>query len=422
MATPGASRQPLACTMLPHKKPTSLGALLRLAVAVVALYVPRAAPARRLRTSLHLRRAPRRAWTRRGAPPRFSRRMGNPNSLFFMAELTERCGVCAKCQWTCADQPDQRTAGSVETGVGRVNSNRASGVGPPALREAAAGGSPPSARRLRECQWTCADQPDSRAATLSKRRRCFQTGKRGSGTPALPTRAFTSRMEGVLTTEQDTTLNDEARAKAEAGGGRPSKRRSEIRQRTDAAKRDAETSTPTDAGGDGQQARGRPRRGRVGITARLRRLGRRRQADDRPVAGPRRLLLPRSRPRMHALDHAQNHFHGAFDDLCRRTMVPTHWLIWTQAGRQGPVLDDFLFVAFRFCQASRREDGSCDRHLREGQGVHLFVDGRRAVPRPGGGRGHRCAYGVPLLYNGQVVLLTARPSRAASTTGSISRS
>ena len=72
-----------------------------------------------------------------------------------------------------------------------------------------------------------------------------------------------------------------------------------------------------DAGGDGQKARGRPHRGRVGITARLRRLVRRRQADDRPVAGPRRLLLPRSRPRMHALDRAQNHFHGAFDDLCR---------------------------------------------------------------------------------------------------------
>ena len=72
-----------------------------------------------------------------------------------------------------------------------------------------------------------------------------------------------------------------------------------------------------DAGGDGQKARGRPHRGRVGITARLRRLVRRRQADDRPVAGPRRLLLPRSRPRMHALDRAQNHFHGAFDDLCQ---------------------------------------------------------------------------------------------------------
>ena len=119
MATPGASRQPLACTRLPHKRPTSLGALLRLAVAVVALYVPRAAPARRLRTSLHLRRSPRRAWTRRGAAPRFSRRLRTPNSLYFMAELTERCGVCAKCQWTCADQPDQTACYACKNGGGK---------------------------------------------------------------------------------------------------------------------------------------------------------------------------------------------------------------------------------------------------------------------------------------------------------------
>ena len=119
MATPGASRQPLACTRLPHKRPTSLGALLRLAVAVVALYVPRAVPARRLRTSLHLRRAPRRAWTRRGAAPRFARRLRTPNSLYFMAELTERCGVCAKCQWTCADQPDQTACYACKNGGGK---------------------------------------------------------------------------------------------------------------------------------------------------------------------------------------------------------------------------------------------------------------------------------------------------------------
>ena len=121
MATPGASRQPLACTRLPHKRPTSLGALLRLAVAVVALYVPRAAPARRLRTSLHLRRSPRRAWTRRGAAPRFSRRLRTPNSLYFMAELTERCGVCAKCQWTCADQPDQPGCYNCRNGSGKCH-------------------------------------------------------------------------------------------------------------------------------------------------------------------------------------------------------------------------------------------------------------------------------------------------------------
>ena len=87
-----------------------------------------------------------------------------------------------------------------------------------------------------------------------------------------------------------------------------------------------------DTGGDGQKARGRPGRGRVGITARLRRLGRPRQAEDRPVAGPRRLLLPGSRPRMHALDRAQNHFHGAFDDLCRRTMPSPDSLVDLDAG------------------------------------------------------------------------------------------
>ena len=129
MATPGASRQPLACTRLPHKRPTSLGALLRLAVAVVALYVPRAVPARRLRTSLHLRRSPRRAWTRRGAAPRFSRRLRTPNSLYFMAELTERCGVCAKCQWTCADQPDQTACRYCRDGGGSCRFQQASSRG-----------------------------------------------------------------------------------------------------------------------------------------------------------------------------------------------------------------------------------------------------------------------------------------------------
>ena len=163
MATPGASRQPLACTRLPHKRPTSLGALLRLAVAVVALYVPRAVPARRLRTSLHLRRAPRRAWTRRGAAPRFSRRLRTPNSLYFMAELTERCGVCAKCQWTCADQPDQLGCYNCRNGVGSCFFQQAGKSGkwdcPPCEKPQPAAPLTERCGDCAACQWTCADQP-----------------------------------------------------------------------------------------------------------------------------------------------------------------------------------------------------------------------------------------------------------------------
>lgn len=192
MATPGASRQPLACTRLPHKRPTSLGALLRLAVAVVALYVPRAAPARRLRTSLHLRRAPRRAWTRRGAAPRFSRRLRTPNSLYFMAELTERCGVCAKCQWTCADQPDQKACYFCRNGSG-----------------------------------SCYFQHTSKGGAWNL-------------PPCEKPRTFDfSEMEGVLKNRTRQPVDDEARAKAEADGEAERKRRSEIKQRRDAAKWDA---------------------------------------------------------------------------------------------------------------------------------------------------------------------------------------
>ena len=166
MATPGASRQPLACTRLPHKRPTSLGALPASPWRWWPC-VPRAVPARRLRTSLHLRRAPRRAWTRRGAAPRFSRRLRTPNSLYFMAELTERCGVCAKCQWTCADQPEQPACWMCQNGGGRCYFQHQPGSLDLALRESAAGHQ--RCGGCAACQWTCADQPNSGLLVLSKR-------------------------------------------------------------------------------------------------------------------------------------------------------------------------------------------------------------------------------------------------------------
>ena len=111
-----------------------------------------------------------------------------------MAELTERCGVCAKCQWTCADQPDQTACRYCRDGGGSCRFQKASSRG----------------------KW---DRP-----------------------PCQKPRTFDfAEMEGVLEDRTRHPVDDEARAKAEADGEAKRKRRSEIEQRTAAEKRDAET-------------------------------------------------------------------------------------------------------------------------------------------------------------------------------------
>ena len=347
MATPGASRQPLACTRLPHKRPTSLGALLRLAVAVVALYVPRAAPARRLRTSLHLRRSPRRAWTRRGAAPRFSRRLRTPNSLYFMAELTERCGVCAKCQWTCADQPDQLGCYYCRNGVGSCFFQQAGRSGkwdcPPCEKPQPAAPLTERCGDCAKCQWTCADQPDQKACYFCRNGSgsCYfqHTSKGGAWNlpPCEKPRTFDfSEMEGVLKNRTRQPVDDEARAKAEADGEAERKRRSEIKQRRDAAKWDATAKY----GGKTREETGRKLEGGhiEGASASLRDFD---------------AWFNEGKPTIDPLQGLDGYFFHARGLECmhwtaRKIIftVPsmiyadhrTHWLIWTQAlGRQGPV-------------------------------------------------------------------------------------
>ncbi len=199
-------------------------------------------------------------------------------------------------------------------------------MGPPALREAAAGGSAHRAlRRLREVPVDVRRPTGPEGLLLLSQREwelLLPTHKqRGRLEPPALREAAHLRLlgDGRGVEEQNKTAG-RRRGEGEGGGRRRGRAQTEIGDKAEERRgqvgRDGEVRRQ-DAGGDGQKARGRPHRGRVGITARLRRLVRRRQADDRPVAGPRRLLLPRSRPRMHALDRAQNHFHGAFDDLCR---------------------------------------------------------------------------------------------------------
>ena len=110
------------------------------------------------------------------------------------AQLTERCGVCAKCQWTCADQPDQTACYTCRNGGGSCQFQQRSYAG----------------------RWTLP--------------------------PCEKPRTFDfSEIEGVLKNRTRQPVDDEARAKAEADGEAKRKRSSERKQRTDAEKLDAET-------------------------------------------------------------------------------------------------------------------------------------------------------------------------------------
>ena len=80
-----------------------------------------------------------------------------------MAELTERCGVCAKCQWTCADQPDQLGCYYCRNGVGSCFFQQAGRSGkwdcPPCEKPQPAAPLTERCGDCAACKWTCADQP-----------------------------------------------------------------------------------------------------------------------------------------------------------------------------------------------------------------------------------------------------------------------
>ncbi|CAH0371396.1 unnamed protein product [Pelagomonas calceolata] len=390
MATPGASRQPLACTMLPHKKPTSLGALLRLAVAVVALYVPRAVPARRLRTSLHLRRAPRRAWTRRGAAPRFSRRLRTPNSLYFMAELTERCGVCAKCQWTCADQPDQTACWMCQNGGGRCYFQHQSKRGkwdlPPCEKPQPAAQPTERCGDCAACQWTCAnqpEQPDCRFCRDGGANCSFQQASikgKWECPPCDNPRTFDfSEMKGVVESRtRQGPVDDEARAKAEADGEAERKRRSEIKQRRDAAKRDA---TAKYGGKTREETGSKLEGGHVeDASASLR------DFDAWVDVG---------KPMIEPLQGLDGCFFHARDLECM------HWVDKAQS------LEDFLFkLRSDFAKQAEEEDGAPVIDIcRKAEACICLSTVGALCHDQATAAAIECAYGVPLLYNGQVVLL-----------------